>query len=262
MSEGRLGKALGAGGRRFLIVGLPRSGTTYLMTLLNAHRRIYCSGEQFNPRAIVGIRKNDDDLEMLAQRDNQPLRFMEAFFARNESRKVDRVGFKYMIGHHIRVLKHLENDPSLTLIYVHRRNKLAQVSSLVKAIQTKRWAQHRPDDHIEQKIRLDPRGLYQRWHEYATFDHLFEHWLAARPNPKITLEYRDMFQPGFNAQICDFLGLAQDKRMKSPLVKQGTNRILDRFENPEPIRAYVERLGFGHWLEDEIKSPEPAQSRF
>ncbi|MGX0901644.1 LPS sulfotransferase NodH [Roseovarius sp. MBR-79] len=34
--------------RRFLIIGLPRSGTTYLMMLLNAHPAIHRSGEQFN----------------------------------------------------------------------------------------------------------------------------------------------------------------------------------------------------------------------
>ena len=35
-------------------LGLPRSGTTYLMSLLNAHPDVICAGEHFNPHVSTG----------------------------------------------------------------------------------------------------------------------------------------------------------------------------------------------------------------
>lgn len=238
--------------RRFLIIGLPRSGSTYLMTLLNAHRDILCSGEQFNPFAIVGVNEQQETLEAVFARDTAPLWFMNDFFEKGEATGAARVGFKYMIGHNIRILRQLEEMPELTLIHVWRENKLAQVSSLIKAAQSQRWAQDRPDEHLEAKIDAGPRQISHRWHEYASFDFLFQNWFHTLPHHRITLEYRELFRPGFNARICDFLGLQHDRRMKSPLVKQSANDILDRFTDPALIESYFRRIGRAHWLEPEL----------
>ncbi len=238
--------------RRFVIMGLPRSGTTYLMTLLNAHPQVYCSGEQFNPHAIVEVNGKDNALDAVWARDADPVGFMDTFFVRHAVHDVQQVGFKFMIGHNIRVLQRLAEDTDLSLIYVHRESKLAQVSSWIKAAKTKRWAQSQADEHVARKIDARPRQISQHWHEYATFDHLFAPWFAGLAHHKLQLEYREMFAPGFVARICDFLGIAPDPEMQSPLVKQSSNSILDRFENPEKIERYFRDLGFGHWLEDEL----------
>jgi LPS sulfotransferase NodH len=245
-----------ADAERFVILGLPRSGSTYLMTLLNSHSRIYCSGEQFNPYAIVGISGRNEKPAALKFRERAPMVFMRKFFDTHGSDgSYDRVGFKFMIGHNIRVLKNLAREPGLRLIYVHRDNRLAQVSSLIKAATTNRWAQSRHDEHVETKIKVNPQRIVHRWHEYETFDFLFSQWFRRLPQERITLEYRDMFKPGFENRICDFLDMPYDPEMKSPLVKQGSNTILDRFENPKPIERYFRDIGYGHWLEDELESP-------
>ena len=238
--------------KRFLILGLPRSGTTYLMTLLNAHRDVFCSGEQFNPYAVVGVDSDDMSVESVVGRDRAPLHFMKTFFETTEAQGHVRTGFKFMIGHNIRVLSALAEQKDLTLIYVHRKNKLAQVSSLIKAIETQNWAQLEEDDHIQRKIAAGPRRLSQLWHEYETYDFLFADWFAKLPQRKATLEYREMFHPGFEAKICEFLGIGHDPQMKSPLVKQGTNNILDRFEYRKEIADYFEAVGFEHWLDPEL----------
>ncbi len=237
-------------------MGLPRSGTTYLMTLLNSHHGIYCSGEQFNPHAIVGIGEREEGYSEVLARDRAPLDFMQAFFERAEmrdgARDVARVGFKYMIGHNIRILQKLADYPDIDLIYLWRENRLAQISSLIKAARSSRWAQTKPDAHIHEKIAVDPRRISQRWHEFASFDHLFSSWFETLPQRRITLEYRALFAPGFGQQICDFLGLPADPQMKSPLIKQNPNAILERFENPGAIQHYFRQIGYGRWLEPEL----------
>lgn len=239
---------------RFVILGLPRSGTTYLMTLLNAHPRIHCSGEQFNPYAIVGIHDRVETLDQIVARDRAPLAFMNRFFARHDATgDYDRVGFKFMIGHNARLLRALATRPHLRLIYVHRENRLAQASSLVKALESQIWAQSHPDDHVSRKIEAGPRRISQIWHEYETYDTLFAPWFKALPHRKTVVEYRQMFKPDFNRRICRFLGVPEDPKMQSPLVKQSSNTVLDRFENPEKIEKYFTQLGLERWLEDEIQ---------
>jgi len=238
--------------RRFLIIGLPRSGTTYLMTLLNAHRAIACSGEQFNPYAIVGVVGQDRDAGRLLARDRAPLVYMERFFEAAAADGATRVGFKYMLGHNVRILRRLADHPEIDLIYVWRENRLAQVASLIKAARSKRWAQTRDDAHVRARIRAGPREICHRWHEYATTDMLFGHWLRSLPHRRITLEYRDLFAEDFAARITGFLGVGPDPGMKSPLVKQNPNDVLARFENPEPIRRYFTEIGFARWLEPEL----------
>jgi LPS sulfotransferase NodH len=238
--------------RRFLIIGLPRSGTTYLMTLLNAHPAIHCSGEQFNPYGIVGVRDRDDDPRHLLDRDRSPLIHMERFFAQAAGPGILRVGFKYMLGQNVRILKRLADHPEIDLIHVWRENRLAQVSSLIKAETSLRWAQTRPDAHIHERIDVGPRRICQRWHEIASMDALFAHWLESLPNRRLRIEYRELFAPGFAERITGFLGVGPDPQMKSPLVKQNPNDILARFRHPEPIARYFREIGFGHWLEPEI----------
>jgi len=239
--------------RKFVVIGLPRSGSTYLMTLLNSHSRIHCSGEQYNPYAIVGISERNENHAALLARDRRPLVFMRNFFEEHaNSGKFDQVGFKFMIGHNIRVLKGLAEDPSLSLIYVHRRNRLAQTSSLIKAARSNRWAQSGRDAHIDAKIDANPHRIVHRWHEYATFDFLFSQWFSTLPHHRIKLEYRDMFADGFEEKICGFLDVPYEPDMKSPLVKQGSNTILDRFENPKQIEKYFRAIGYEHWLDAEL----------
>jgi LPS sulfotransferase NodH len=242
--------------RRFLIMGLPRSGTTYLMTLLNAHPRVHCSGEQFNPHAIVGIGGDrDDSLEAVLARDRDPAGFFERFFERHRAPGRELVGFKFMIGHNVGLLDHIAGATDIRLIYVRRDNRLAQISSLIRAVETKEWARTRPEAGPPPKLRATPRQISQRWHEYATFDRLFKPWFDALPHQKTEIEYREMFAPGFDGWICHFLGLPFDPAMKSPLVKQNANTILDRFAHPEPIRRYFTAVGRAGWLQDELPAP-------
>lgn len=237
---------------RFVILGLPRSGTTYLMMMLNAHRDISCTGEQFNPHGVVDVRTNDRSAEAVLTRDGDPLGHMHKVFASAEARGVAQAGFKLMLGHNIAVLRALATDPALRIIYVWRENRLAQVASFIKAVGSKRWAQTRADAHVSETIEARPRQIAQRWHEFATTDFLASHWLETLPHPVMTLEYRDLFGPDIPGRLCEFLDVEPDPGMQSPLVKQGANRVIDRFTTPGPIAHYFTRIGREDWLGEEL----------
>ena len=241
-----------ASGRRFLIVGLPRSGTTYLMTLLNSHKNVICAGELFNPYSIVEHGQPDFDGGRVVERDRAPRYFMKQFFERHEDGEWDRIGFKLMLGHNIRIMTYLPEMPDVPIIYVHRANRLAQVASYLKALQTKNWAQTEKSRDMKSKIVASPFQISHLWHEYAAMDFLFANWLKTLPHRSMTVEYCEMFTPGFNRSLCDFLGIPHDPAMKSPLLKQGANRVISRFEQPGPIEHYMRRIGRETWLEKEL----------
>lgn len=238
--------------QRFVILALPRSGSTYLMELLDSHHVIRCSGEQYNPYAVFDTRAKDDRHETVLGRDRDPATYLDQFFTDAATPDTRVAGFKFMIGHNVNVLRAIEQRPDIAVIYLWRENRLAQAASLLKAIENKKWAQARKTREAARKIHATPRMISQRWHEFATYDHLVRLWLEQRPNRRITLEYRELFREGFDARICEFLGVPFQDNMRSRLIKQGANRVLDRFEYPDPIKYYFKQLGYGAWLENEL----------
>lgn len=247
-----LGKSRKTPMGRFVVFGLPRSGTTFLSTLLNSHRAISCSGEQFNPWSVVDFGKPDDRSDVVLIRDAEPLEHMRKVFAAADARGVEQAGFKFMLGHNVKVLRALADDPELRIIYVWRENRLAQVASMLKAMKSKRWAQTRVDAHVSQTVEARPRAISQRWHEMAAMDFLASQWLATIPNPVLTLEYCALFKADTPNRLCDFLGVEPDPKMKSPLVKQGSNRVIDRFDPQGPIAHYFTKIGREEWLGEEL----------
>lgn len=242
---------------QFLILGLPRSGSTYLMSLLNSHASIQCAGELFNPYRIVGIGQNIvDDLDKVMERDMEPVSFANTFFEKEAKPGVKAVGFKFMIGHNIAYLDELSRNSNLRLIYIYRENRLAQASSLIAALKSRVWAQ-KDAPKVQKKLEAGPRRISQAWHEAATSDFLFSHWFATLPHQKLTLEYREMFQPDFREKICSFLDTPLSEKMHSPLAKQGANTVIDRFRYHKLVTRYMEGMGRTRWLGAEIDDTTP-----
>ncbi|MGX9355762.1 sulfotransferase [Roseobacteraceae bacterium S113] len=233
----------------FMIVGLPRSGTTYLMTLLDSHANVICSGEEFNPTTVIGQEGKDDSSEAVFGRDADPVGHMNKVFAKT-NRSTRAIGFKYMIGHNLAILEELERRPDIRLIYVWRENRAAQAISWLKAMSSKRWAQSMPDEHISTKLNVSPRQLSNHWHQFAWHDRMFAKWLSERKNPSLTLEYRELFQPSTIRKCCEFIGVPYSKKLKSPLVRQSTGSILDRLERPWPVNRYFREIGRARWLDE------------
>jgi hypothetical protein len=224
------------------------------MSLLNAHPKVRCDGEIFNPNSLIMQGAPQQDDARILTRDTFPKAFLEKHFIRQteEDPKALAVGSKYMIGHHPEVYDFLRARPDIRLIYVYRENKLAQTASLLKALQTKKWATRNPLSVDRTPIPAWPRNVAMRVREQQTTDLLFQNFLAGMPNPSVTFEYREMFQPGFKDSLCQFLDVPSSRRMKSWLVKQGDNNILARFEHSKAIAEYFTAIGKGDWLEPEL----------
>lgn len=278
--------------KRFVILGLPRSGTTYLATLLDSHPDLCCAGELFNPYAVI-THANDPSDAAVFGRDARPVRAAADFFEKTAQSGVKAGGFKFMIGHNINVLQWLAKQPDIRIIYIRRHNKLAQVASLMKAAQTQEWAKtepteptpkrrargtgplslrrlirprpdlsekpvtRHPDLDEDGRLTVGPRRISHRWHEFATYDFLVSHWLESVPNPVMRIDYRGSLRSEVQARVCSFLGVSPRDDLGSRLIKQGSNKVIDRFRHKAQIAGYFERRGLAHWLGEELDD-EPA----
>lgn len=282
--------------QEFVILGLPRSGTTYLTLLLNSHPEIQCHGEMFNPFSVIRIKPDRRDVAVF-ERDARPIAAVNAFFDEAREGGFAVGGFKFMLGHNIAVLQHLAERDGLKIIHLRRPNRLAQASSMIKAAQTRAWAEREAPPHLsgvklaawhllrsarrsmavalgrrprersvqeapdlddEGRLTVGPRRISHLWHQNATLDFLAAQWLGTKDQDVMRLQYSEMFEPGFEDRICEFLGVAPSEEMYSNLRKQNANRVIDRF-NPkfrDVMGTYFSRINLGHWLEDEL---DPAQ---
>jgi hypothetical protein len=265
--------------KKFVIIGLPRTGTTYLFTLLNSHPQILCHGERFNVYRIIESHPEGErettDRDALRARDMDPATFFDAGFdaAAYGRPEAEAAGFKVMLGQDPRVLFDvIPRRPDVALIYVRRDNKLAQVASHARAKQTKQWAdtgapssapgaratvrrllgRGRGDAAGAGLLDMQPRRLFQLSNEAEILDRLFLTWLEQQPHPRLVLEYRELFAPGFEERICAFLGLPHVPGMASPLVKQNAATVLDRFRNRGAVRGFFSMIGRKDWLGREL----------
>ena len=239
----------------FLIVGQPRSGTTYLQTLLNAHDQVHCRGELFDPWQIDDNGSKTAGLDAVIARDRDPLGFMDRMLAGEgmpEVADLRLLGAKVLFQHHPALFSQfVPQRPRLKLIYVTRDNKLAQFASGRQVAKTGQWTATTPAP-LPPKIEAAPFWTASECNRLVNEDFLLRAWLETLVNPVLTVSYAGLFAADFKRQVQEFLGVEPQPDLASPLVKQGQNRIIDRFENADILARYFGETGRGHWLEAEL----------
>jgi hypothetical protein len=239
---------------RFLVIGLPRSGTTYVQTLLSSHRDILCRGEMFVPGQIDDSGTKSRQPGAVAARDADPAGFL-ARALRGDGLDVPKpaaIGIKVLFHHHPRLFAEIvPADPALRLIHVTRENRLAQFASARQVQMTGDWVAG-PGRPRAPRVRAGPFWAAGQCNRLENEDFLLGQWIAGLPNPSVTVRYREMASPGTATRLARFLDVEPDSGMASPLRKQGQNRVLDRFANPEPIARHFRAIGRGDWLGPEL----------
>lgn len=239
----------------FLILGQPRSGTTWLQTLLNAHPELHCRGELFDPWQIDDDGQKTRSLAAVIARDADPIGFLDRMLAGEgltRAQRAGRIGAKLLHQHHPAILaRFIPAHPELRLIHVRRENKLAQFASARQVQASGRWV-GKTGDGPAPRIKAQPFGAASECNRLENEDLLVSAWLDSLPNPVLRVTYRGMFDAGFPELVQRFLGVEPRDDLRSPLVKQGQNRVLDRFAEPDPIERYFTETGRADWLGAEL----------
>lgn len=240
--------------KQFVIIGLPRSGTTYLQTLLNSDPRILCRGESFDAWQIDDDGVKTTDYEAIVARDADPGAFFDERLSLRDgpSGPLSAVGLKILFQHNPRLFAEvIPARPAVRLIFVHRRNKLAQFASMRQTQISGEWTRTAPGA-LPPKLEAHVHWVAESCNELETKDLLLQAWLSSLPNPVLSVEYREMFAPDFQARLMAHLEMTPDATLASPLLKQGNNTVLRRYADATTLSDYFTRIGKADWLGAEL----------
>ncbi len=155
----------------FVVFTSPRSGSSWLVDLLDSHARIAAYAELFLPGDRTDVDYGCRDLPRFeATRPERrritlvPARFgyLRRVFARRDS--IDAVGFKLMYGHprvHPGLLAYLAARRTRA-IHLVRKNTLAQIVSQEAAIARGQFRARNGEDVADVKVHLDVAALRTR----------------------------------------------------------------------------------------------------
>lgn len=250
-----------AGGRayrRFVVVGIARTGSTLLLSLLNSHPNALAFGEIFRGDGRIGwdtppfgSRQN----AALAQRiETRPLDFIEEEIFRRWPRDIRAVGFKLFYYHarqgvQAAVWDYVRDDPEIAIIHIKRRNILEQLLSLKNAERTNMWSTSVSPSAEPEPIRLDPQACRVHFEEVRAYEDECDAFFEGRPVTAIDYEELVADRTAAMGGICAALDLPQGV-MEPRIARQRTAPLSRSIANFEELRAAFSGSPWAHFFDE------------
>ncbi|MCB9233624.1 MAG: sulfotransferase [Bacteroidia bacterium] len=237
--------------QRFIILGWYRTGSNYLVSLLNSHPQVVGYSEVFYPKQVFwgnGVYGHgSEDPADFPLRERDSAQFLQSFVFRPYSPGVKAVGFKIFypqLSHEgFQGLKEaLEGMKDLKVIHLKRENMLRILVSDLLAKQTGEKVSV-SQKAMEQKllkvnqIYLDPAETKAYFEKLKAFQDQYDAFFA--DHEVLQVRY-DQLQNDANAtfeKVFQFLGVKPRKTF-SILIKQNTLPLSDLVANFEELRTY------------------------
>ena len=238
--------------RRFCIFAQRRTGSNFLVSLLNSHDEINCFGEIF--RNHFDIQKKlpliDEKYTDLHRRLNN----ISDFLYNIETKNLDcssMWGFKVMqnqLGGYFPRLFEFEFD---AFIVLRRDNALAQYSSEEIAKITGQGVAGRRAVVKKAKAIFDEKK-FQKFTLKMRKDHkLLMSIISGLSIPILEVEYKSLQEPKISEELCHFLDLRPQK-LTSFHQKRNSSNILERFENQVEVYDFLEKIGKQNFAKEDL----------
>jgi len=223
----------------FIILTTPRSGSTWLGSLLNDHPKVDVYGELFLPHDVpdkyADMRKNDPEKFFRfreASRLKRP-KVTSAYLDKVFSASKNACGFKLMAAP---LIKHPE-----ILLYCKRnqikvihltRNTQDRVISYAIAKQRNNFHNLKQPSDLSDKITLDIKTVQKLYRRQKLLDNALKVITKIIRSPKISIDYQELHQNTDDTlnNIHEFLGLTAHKPT-SDLQKSSSIPYQEQIEN-------------------------------
>jgi hypothetical protein len=240
--------------QKFVIVSLPRTGSTYLVDYLDAVDGVRCLSEIFHPSEIQ-LRHHtpaDASLGDMAVRNADPFGYLARIEA--DVGACRRFGFKHFPRHNLALLQHLAADRAWRKIFLWRDNLVEQyLSFLIASMHFGRAGWGRVPAEV--KMRVPLVTLMEDLHTMQQNYFLIEDALAAsHPDDVFGIEYDDLGRPAVMAGLHKFLGLpapgADPAAASADLKFERGPTASQRIANYDEIRRLLKSGRYRRWVED------------
>lgn len=240
---------------KFVILAAPRTGSNLLCTLLNSHPRILCHHEVFNPEGIylaLDLRDGAINLGTMAERDRDPIGFLERVWRMEHVSKSDCVGFKWTQMENASVLRHILRDREIRKIVLRRRNRVKTFVSELIALQTGQWEVYDRDELVRQRprVRLELSDLQRHVARNEEYYGSIQATLTSSDQLPLTVDYEDLFNATTHARLLEFLEVDPGVLLQAGSVKQNPADPGELIENYSEFAAIADASEFAAELHD------------
>lgn len=233
----------------FVILAAERTGTNLLREMLCSHPDCFLTGEVFNKKVIasrhaVNIPESDWG-RLEAMRDVDPVGFAREVLA-GIGKRCLAAGFKLMYGHKRQfptVAEALEQDRSIRIIHVRRRNLLRRYLSNARALKSGQWLCRKEAQRVAvpaisaclsdiakdiERTRADERASESQFSNH----------------PVLNIWYEDLSESptAIGQQAAEFLGLRPDVPLQIRTIKTGLGSLSELLQNSSELKAQCAEL--------------------
>lgn len=234
---------------RFIILGMPRTGSNFLASSLRSHKNIVTYGELFSEQSrmrrdiLWDIKGYKTTQKALSLRDKDPIGFLETMVFKKMPVVVQALGFK-LFYHHAdeswECLWPYLQSQKLKVLHLKRKNYLKVFLSLSVAMQTKQFVSKNKKVLQQQPVELDYKDCL-RWFERSKawedkYDTFFEDSMMLYYDDLVS-DYDGQMravQEYLNVSACDASSILK-KQAQLPLDKAIENygQLKSRFSGTE-----------------------------
>lgn len=245
--------------QHFVIIAMPRSGSTRLCDILSRHPNVACHLEIFHPDEVQAHLPRDAGLDIMdpVKRDENRKLFLDKFLAYNEQTLKagkQRNGFKVMLDRNqlSAVTEIVAPDPRLKKIMLYRDNLLAGYASVEMAMATGLWHRTTGADapkEPDRKIDFDWDRFFSFAGEQALTRQAVEEAMHRSHQPFLPLSYEETLTRRGMERVWNFLNVppTDDEGVYKRTYER---KLIDLFRNPERVAVAVRALGRPEWLEE------------
>ncbi len=222
----------------FAIVAGMRTGSNLLERSLAQFPDITAHGELFN-RSFIGRVKQKSFLNVtMAQRDKNPLEFLEAVV---NSDRTKLHGFRIFQDHDTTMMAHVLSDPVCGKIIL-QRDALQSFISLKIAQKTNEWMRGKGSLKESPKITFDPEEFALYAGAIKQFGETVRRRLQVAGQTAFWVTYDEIKEAEILNGVGQFLGVEQKlKHIRQPLARQNPGPIADRVNNPEDLPVQLDQ---------------------
>lgn len=245
---------------RFVIIGQARTGSNFLVSLLNSHPSVVTFGEilghadfiPWNADAHAPIDKKSTT--HIAFRNSKPIAFLNNYIYKVYEDSIKAVGFKLFYYHArtpdlYKVWTFLKNHKHIKIIHIKRLNLLRVYASLQIAFKTDEWLKTNTTPNQQNKIELgyqDCVAFFER-----SVKQKKEALWSISSHETLDVIYEDLVNNTENTLsiIQDFLGIERQP-LQSNLQKQNPEPLTDLVTNYAELKASFQGSEWAHFFED------------
>jgi LPS sulfotransferase NodH len=241
--------------RKFVVVGIARTGSTLLTGLLNAHSQVLAFGELFRSPDTIGWDiapfSGHQGPRLLSRYRTDPIGFLDRHVFRRWPRSYAAVGFK-LFYYHARggpqsvLWDHLSRRRDILVLHLKRRNILAQYYSLQLAHKTENWSIARAAGGAPAPMQLEVEACRRHFAWVRGLERECDALFANHPVREIHYEDLIAAQDSETEAIEGFLGVNRE-RLAARTARQRMeplSKVIANYDELKEAFAGTEWAGF------------------